>query len=103
MLNHIIAKPVREDLSWQRGNRDSCRLALENVAEVLKVGITSANRGVAQLEGGNIGPAENLVVCVHVAAHAVGARVAYLEGQVSESVYVRGKGERKVDERHGDC
>jgi len=90
MLNHIIAKPVREDLSWQRRNRDSRRLALQNVAEVLEVGIASADRGMAQLESGDVGSAEYLVVGVHVAAHAVGARVAYLEGEVSEAAEVRG-------------
>ena len=92
MLNYIIAKPIREDLSWQRGDCDSRRLALQNVAEVLEVGIASADGGMAQLEGGDVGSAEDLVVGVHVSAHAVGARVTYLEGEgeVSEAVDVRG-------------
>lgn len=77
-LNHVIAEAVGEDLAGQRGDGHASALALEDVAEVLKVGVAAAHAALAELEGGDVGPAEDLVVGVHVAADAVGARVADL-------------------------
>lgn len=77
MLNNVITEPVRKDLSRQRRNRNTCTLPLENIAEVLKVRVASAHNAVVELEGGNVGSAHNLVVGVHVAAHAVRAWVLY--------------------------
>jgi len=75
MLNHIVTEAIGEDLARQRRDRNARRLALENVAEVLEVGISPAHTAVAELERGDVGAAQDLVVCVHVAAHAVGAGV----------------------------
>jgi hypothetical protein len=36
---------------------------------------------VSQLEGGDVGPADDLVVRVHAAAHAVRARILDLGGE----------------------
>lgn len=78
-LNNIIAKPIRKHLPRQRRNGHPRTLPLENIAKVLKVGIAPAHGGLAQLEGRDIGAADDLVVGVHVAADAVGAGVADLD------------------------
>lgn len=77
-LDDVVAEAVGEDLSRERGDGDAGALALEDVAEVLKVGVAAADAALAQLEGGDVCAAEDLVVGVHVAAHAVGSRVADL-------------------------
>lgn len=77
-LDDVVAEPVGEDLARQWGDGDACRLALEDVAEVLKVGVAAADGALAQLEGGDVGAADDLVVGVHGAAHAVGSWVADL-------------------------
>lgn len=77
-LDDVVAEAVRKHLAGQGRDGDARRLALENVAKVLKVRVSPADGALAQLEGGNVGAAENLVVCVHGAADAVGARVANL-------------------------
>lgn len=46
MLDHVITKPVCEDLPRERGNRDSCALAFQDVAEILKVGVSAAHNRV---------------------------------------------------------
>ena len=79
VLNHVVAEAVGEDLAGQRGDSDAGGLALEDVAEILEVGIAPAHGAMSQLEGGDVGPADDLVVRVHAAAHAVGARVLDLE------------------------
>ena len=66
MLYHIIAKSVRKDLAGQRGNGHSCTFSLENVAEVLEIGIAAPDGAVLELKGGNVGSADDLVVGVHV-------------------------------------
>jgi len=83
MLNNIITKPIRKHLSRQRRNRNTGALPLENITEVLKVRVTSAHNAVVELEGGDVGSAYDLVVGVHVAAHAVRAWVFYLRWDVS--------------------
>jgi len=75
MLDHIIAKPVREDLPRQRWDRDARGFPLQDVAEILKVGISTAHTAVSELERRDVGAAEDLVIGVHVAAHAVGSWV----------------------------
>ena len=67
MLNHVIAEAVRKHLPRQRRDRDARALALEDVAEVFKIGVTTAHDGVLELEGGDIGPADYLVAGVHAA------------------------------------
>lgn len=80
MLDHIIAEPVREHLAGERGDGDASRFALEDVAEVLKVGVAPTDGAMLELEGGDVGPADDFVVGVHVAVGAVGLGVFDLEG-----------------------
>lgn len=61
MLDHVVAEPVREYLARQRGYRDACGFALEDVAEVFEVAVTAADDAVLELEGGDIGTALDLV------------------------------------------
>lgn len=75
MLNHIIAKAIRKHLPRQRRDRNARALALQDVAEVLEVGVAAAHRRLAQFEGRDVGAAQDLVVGVHGAADAVGAGV----------------------------
>lgn len=67
VLDDIVAETIREDLARKRGDRDARRLALENVSEVLKVGVAAADDGVAQAEGGDVGARVDLVRGVHCA------------------------------------
>lgn len=78
-LDDVVAEAVGEDLAGERRDGDASALALENVAEVLKVGVATADAALAQLEGGDVGAAHDLVVGVHVATHAVGSGVANLD------------------------
>lgn len=77
-LDDIVAETVRKHLPRQRRDGDARALALEDVAEVLKVRVAAAHSALPQLEGRDVGPADDLVVGVHVAADAVCARVADL-------------------------
>ena len=67
MLNHIVREPIREHLPWERGNRDARGLALEDVTEIFEVGVSAADDGVAQFEGGDVGARVDLVGGVHAA------------------------------------
>lgn len=78
-LDDVVAEAVGEDLARQGRDGDARALALENVAKVLKVRVPSADAALAQLEGGDVGAAQDLVVGVHVPAHAVRARAAHLD------------------------
>jgi len=66
VLDYVVGEPVREDLAWQRRYRDSGTFSLEDIAEVLEVGISSADHGVAQLERWDVGSSVYLVRSVHV-------------------------------------
>lgn len=79
VLDHIITEAISEDLARQRGDGDAGRLALEDVAEVLEVGVAPTDGAVSELEGGDVGAADDLVVGVHAAAHAVRAWILDLE------------------------
>jgi len=78
VLNHIITESIRKHLSRQRWNRDSRRLSLQDVAEVLKVRVAPPHTAVSELEGGDIRTTYDLVVGVHTAAHSVRAWVLHL-------------------------
>lgn len=80
VLNHIIAKTVRKHLPRQRRYGHARRLALEDVAEVLKVAVAPAHGRVLELEGGDVGAAHDFVVGVHGARCAVGLGVFDLSG-----------------------
>jgi hypothetical protein len=77
-LDDVVAEAVGEDLTGQGRDGDAGGLALEDVAEVLEVGVAAADGALAQLEGRDVGAADNLVVGVHGAAHAVSSRIANL-------------------------
>lgn len=77
-LDYIVAESVGKDLSRKRWDGDTCALALENVAKVLKVRVSAAHAALSELEGGDVGAAEDLVVGVHGTSHAVSSRVANL-------------------------
>lgn len=82
-LNHVIAEAVRKHLAGQRGNGHASALALENVAKVLKVGVAAVDAALAELECGDVGAAEDLVIGVHGAADAVRSWVADLSSSAS--------------------
>lgn len=88
MLDDVVAEPVGENLPWQWGYRDTRAFALEDIAEILEIRVTAAHDGVFQFEGGDVGPAHNLVRRVHVAGCAMGLGVAdfYLEEVLGRSV-----------------
>lgn len=67
VLDHIIAKPVCEDLPRQRRDGHARALALQDIAEVLKVRVAASHDRVLELEGGDVGAADYLVGGVHVA------------------------------------
>lgn len=71
MLNHIVAEPVREDFAREWRDRDARGLALQDVAEVFKIGVPPADGAVFESEGGDVGAADDLVIGVHVAVGAV--------------------------------
>ena len=71
MFDNIITEPIRKHLPWKWRDRDARRLSLEHVAEVFEIGVATAHDGVLQLEGGDVGSAYDLVVCVHAAPNAV--------------------------------
>lgn len=78
VLDHIVAESVREYLARQWGDSHARAFALEDVAEVLEVGVAAAHDGVLQFEGGDVGSADDLVGGVHVAGCAVGLGIADL-------------------------
>lgn len=54
-LDDVVGEAVGEDLARQGGDGDAGALALEDVAEVLKVAVAAADGAVAQFEGGDVG------------------------------------------------
>ena len=77
-LDDVVTEAVGEDLARQGWNGYPGALALEDIAKVLKVGVAATDAALAQLECRYVGAAEDLIVCVHVAAHAVCSWVANL-------------------------
>lgn len=65
MLDDVVAEPVGEDFAGQGRDGDAGGLALEDVAEVLKVRVPATDDGGAQLEGRDVGPGVNLVRGIH--------------------------------------
>ena len=82
MLDYIVAEPIGEDLPGEWRNSDAGGFALENIAEVLKVGVAPAHGRVLELEERYVGPANNFVVGVHGTRGAVGLGVFDLLGSV---------------------
>ena len=83
MLNHIVAKPVCKHFPGQRRYRNSCGLAFQDIAEVFEIAVAPAHGRVLELEGGDVGTADNFVISVHGAGGAVGLGVFNLvEGEL---------------------
>lgn len=78
-LDNIIAEAIGENLARQRGDIHAAALALQDIAEVFKVAVAAAYGAVLQLEGWDVGPADDFVVCVHLARCAVRLWVADLD------------------------
>lgn len=87
VLNDVVAEPVGKNLARQWGDSHSCALTLQDIAEVLEVGVAAAHDGVLQLEGGDVGSADDLVGGVHVAGSSVGLRVAHLSDRVRAGLW----------------
>lgn len=86
VLNDIVTEPVGENLARQWGDSHARALALQNIAEILEIGVAAAHDRVLQLEGGDVGSADDLVGGVHVAGCAVRLRVAHLWDWIRTSV-----------------
>lgn len=78
VLDDVVTEPVGENLPGERGYSDARALALQDIAEILEIGVSAAHDGVFQFEGGDVGPAHNLVRRVHVARCAMRLGVADL-------------------------
>ena len=78
MLNYVVGEAVGEHLPRQGGDGNPFALPLQYVAEVLEVGVAAADGAVLELEGGDVGAANDLVVCVHRAGRSVGLWIADL-------------------------
>ena len=79
MLYHVIAESVCKDLTGQRRNRHSGTFSLQDVTKIFEVRIATADSAVFELEGRNIGSADNLVISIHVTGCAVSLRVFNLD------------------------
>lgn len=53
-VDNFVREAVREDLAGEGRDGHACGLALEDVAEGLKVGVAPPDGGVAQFECGNV-------------------------------------------------
>lgn len=87
VLNDVVAESVGEYFTRQWGDSHACALALQDIAEILEIGVPAAHDRVLQLEGGDVGSADDLVGGVHVAGSAVGLRVAYLWDWIRTGVW----------------
>lgn len=88
-LNDVVGEAVCKDLAGEGWDGDARALALQDVPEVLEVAVPPAHAALAQLEGRDVRAANDLVVGVHVARCAVGARVTdlYDRGWDSQSFF----------------
>ena len=65
-LDDLVGEAVCEDLAWESGDVDAGGLVLEDVTECLKVGVSPANKRVAQFECRDVGLPR--VMCVTIAS-----------------------------------
>lgn len=87
MLNHIIAKTVRKHFARQRRDGHTSGFPLQDITKVFEVGVATTNGGMAQFECWDVGAAEDLVVGVHTATDAMGARVFDLRRWLAGAVW----------------
>lgn len=78
MLDHVITEAVGEDFSREWRYCHAGAFALQDISEVLEVGVSPAHDGMLQLEGGDIRSADNFIGSVHVPGGAMGLRIADL-------------------------
>lgn len=78
VFDHIIAEPVGEDFPGEWWYCDSRALALQDIPEILKVGVSSTHNGVFELKRWDVCPADNLVRGEHITGSSVGLRIANL-------------------------
>jgi len=77
-LNNLIREAIREDFAWECWDVDSRRFMLEDVAEGFEIGVSPADERMAELEGGDVGLAYDLVVCVHLPSETMCLRISDL-------------------------
>lgn len=87
VLNDVVAESVGENLARQWRDSHARALALQDIAEILEIGVAAAHDRVLQLEGGDVGSADDLVGGVHVAGCAVGLGIAHLWDWVRTGVW----------------
>lgn len=67
LFDDFVTESVRKHLSWERGYRDTCALALQDITEVLEVRVPATHDRVFQLEGRDVGAAHDPVRRVPIA------------------------------------
>ena len=66
MFYHVIAESVCKDLAGQRRNCHSGTFSLQDVTKIFEVRIATADSAVFELEGRDIGSADDLIIGIHV-------------------------------------
>jgi len=90
LFNDSVVELVEVHLARQRWYRHSCALALQDVAEILKVTVTTADGAIAQLEARDVGRHGDEVRRVsRIGRQAMGLRVFDLYNTVSIPLYPR--------------
>jgi len=81
LLNNGVVEFVKVNLSRKRGDGDAGAFTFEDVAEVFKVGVTTADTALAELKTGNVCRESDLISCIaRRGCEAVCLRVAHLVG-----------------------
>jgi len=76
-LDNFVREPVRKDLAGERRNVHPGRLALQDISERFKVGVTPPHDGVAKLKGWDVRLAQDFIVGIHFSPEAVRLRVPH--------------------------
>ena len=66
VLYHVIAESVCKDLAGQRRNCHPGTFSLQDVTKIFEVRIATTDSAVFELEGRDVGSADNLIISVHV-------------------------------------
>lgn len=83
ILNDVVVEAIGKDLARQRRNCDTGAFPFEDIAEILEIRVPSPYGTLAQLEGGDVGTAEDLVVGIHVPAHTVRLWISDLDDRAN--------------------
>ena len=94
MLDDIVTEPIREHLPRKRRDSYPRAFALQDIAEVFEIGVTTAHDGVLELECRDVGATDDFVRGVHVPRCAMGLGVSDLEkfGLIGFENVSRGRG-----------